>query len=75
MPQVGLVGEARTDKVLLRGARALLRLRIHASDRDAELGAGFQNPQTGDLHREILLICALDQAIGVGSLNPATNGS
>ena len=63
MLERGLVGEARTEKVLLRGAGTLLRLRIKIADRDAELRARFENFQTGDPHREILLVGALDEAI------------
>ena len=38
-------------------------LRIHVSDRDAQLRAGFEDPQACDLHREVLLRSEFDQAI------------
>ncbi len=59
----GLVGDARAQEVSLRGARALLRLRKQLADRHAELRARLENPQARDLHWEVLLIGAFDEAI------------
>src|SRR5437870_4255493 len=63
MWEVSLVQQTRAEFHGLCITETLLILGIHVSDRNAELGAGFENPQPRDLHREILLRGAFNEFI------------